>query len=221
MDWFEHVASAPAPTRPSGEEIASSISHGVGFVAALIGTPILLVAAFEHRKLGFFVGTIVFAFAMLSLYLGSTLYHAWPQTRTKAVLRVFDHCAIFLLIAATYTPFGLGPLTGPIGSAMLGVVWALALLGILLKTTLGPLRASKLAMTLYLGMGWFVILSIRPVILALPLSATLLLFAGGIAYTSGVLFFVNERLRYSHFVWHLFVLVGSTCHFLAVLACVT
>jgi len=219
MNSFDDLRIAPKRNQSFGEEIANSISHGLGFVAALIGTPILLVAAFDHRNSGFFAGTIVFAATLLALYLGSTLYHAWPNTRTKGLLRLFDHCAIFFLIAGTYTPFALGPLRGTIGSTMLGFVWALALFGVILKATLGTSRASKLAMALYLGIGWFALLFIRPVILAVPLSAILWLLAGGIAYTTGVLFFVNERLRYSHFVWHLFVLTGSSCHFLAVLAC--
>ena len=219
MNLLDDLRLAPKRNQSFGEEIANSISHGAGFVAALIGTPILLVAAFDHRNSGFFAGTIVFAVTLLALYLGSTLYHAWPNTRTKALLRLFDHCAIFFLIAGTYTPFALGPLRGMIGSTMLGFVWALALFGVFVKATLGTSRASKLAMALYLGTGWFALLFVRPVILAVPLSAILWLLAGGIAYTTGVLFFVNERLRYSHFVWHLFVLTGSSCHFLAVLAC--
>lgn len=219
MAFPDDLHLAPNRRQSVGEEIANSISHGAGFLAALIATPILMVAAFEHRNPGLFVGTIVFVVTLLALYLGSTLYHAWPNTRTKALLRLFDHCAIFLLIAGTYTPFALGPLRGMIGSTMLGFVWALALFGVILKATLGPSRASKLAMALYLGTGWFALVFMRPVILAVPLSAVLWLLAGGIAYTTGVLFFVNERLRYSHLVWHLFVLTGSSCHFLAVLAC--
>jgi hemolysin III len=219
MNSFHDLRLAPKRNQSFGEEIANSVSHGAGFVAALIGMPILLVAAFDHRNSGFFAGTIVFAVTLLALYLGSALYHAWPNTRTKDLLRLFDHCAIFFLIAGTYTPFALGPLRGTIGSTMLGFVWALALFGVILKATLGTSRGSKLAMALYLGTGWFALLFVRPVILAVPSSAIFWLLAGGIAYTTGVLFFVNERLRYSHFVWHLFVLTGSSCHFLAVLAC--
>jgi len=156
---------------------------------------------------------------MLLVYLGSTLYHAWPQTRVKSVLQVVDHSAIFLLIAGTYTPFALGPLRGAGGLTMLGIVWTLALFGVVMKTTRGTLRHRKLAMTLYLGTGWLGLIFIRPLALAIPWSAVLWLIAGGIAYTAGTLFFANERLRYAHFVWHLFVLAGTSCHFAAVFIC--
>jgi hemolysin III len=147
------------------------------------------------------------------------LYHAWPQTPAKSILQVLDHSAIFLLIAGTYTPFALGPLRGVWGWTMLGLIWALAALGVLVKATRGTARHKKFAMALYLGMGWLALIFIRPLALAVPLSVVLWLVAGGIAYTTGVLFYVNRRLRYSHFVWHLFVLVGTGCHFAAVLIC--
>jgi hemolysin III len=156
---------------------------------------------------------------MLGLYLGSTLYHAWPQTRAKCVLQVFDHCAIFLLIAGTYTPFTLGPLRGVWGWTMLGLIWALAIFGVIMKATRGASLNPKLGLSLYLGMGWLALIVIRPATSAIPPPALFWLIAGGIAYTTGVLFFVNKRLRYAHFVWHLFVLVGTSCHFLALLAC--
>ena len=206
-------------TQSAGEEVANGISHGIGLVGAIIGTPILLLAAFHHGNISFLIGTIIFAATMLLVYLASTLYHCWPRTHTKSLLQVIDHSAIFLLIAGTYTPFALGPLHGGGGLAMLGIVWALALFGVIMKATRGVLRHRKLAMTLYLGTGWIGLTLIRPLALAIPLSALLCLIAGGIAYTAGTLFFANERLRYSHFVWHLFVLAGSSCHFAAVFIC--
>jgi hemolysin III len=162
---------------------------------------------------------MIFTVTMLLVYLGSTLYHAWPQTRVKSILQVIDHSAIFLLIAGTYTPFALGPLRGAGGLTMLGIVWALTLFGVIMKATRGALRHRRLAMTLYLGTGWVGVIFIRPLALAIPLSALLWLIAGGIAYTAGTLFFANERLRYAHFVWHLFVLAGTSCHFAAVFIC--
>ena len=206
-------------TQSAGEEVANGISHGIGLVGAMIGTPILLLAAFRHGNIPFLVGTIIFATTMLLVYLASTLYHCWPQTNAKSLLQVIDHAAIFLLIAGTYTPFGLGPLRGGGGLAMLGIVWALALFGVIMKATRGVLRHRRLAMTLYLGTGWIVLTFIHPLALAIPLSALLWLVAGGIAYTAGTLFFANERMRYGHFVWHLFVLAGSGCHFVAVFIC--
>jgi hemolysin III len=130
-----------------------------------------------------------------------------------------DHSAIFLLIAGTYTPFALGPLRGAGGLNMLAIVWTLALFGVVMKATRGALRHRKLAMTLYLGTGWLGVIFIRPLALAVPWSAVLWLVVGGIAYTAGTLFFANERLRYAHFVWHLFVLAGTGCHFAAVFIC--
>jgi hemolysin III len=219
MIIVDEPLALPRWTQSSGEELANSISHGVGFVGAIIGAPILLLAALRHGSISFFVGTIVFVATMLLLYFGSMLYHAWPQTRIKSVLQILDHSAIFWLIAGTYTPFALGPLRGVWGWTMLGIVWALAAFGVLVKATRGAARHRKFAMTLYLGMGWLALIFIRPLALAVPLSALLLLIAGGIAYTTGVLFFVNNRLRYAHFVWHLFVLTGTGCHFAAVLVC--
>ena len=220
MNVVDELQTLPKWTQSAGEELANAISHGIGLVAALIGAPILLLAAFERGSAGFFIGTIVFAVTMLLLYLGSTVYHAWPQTRGKSFLQVFDHSAIFLLIAGTYTPFGLGPLRGAGGLTMLAAVWALAIFGVLMKVTRGTSRHRKLALSLYLGMGWLIPIANHPLALAIPFSAMIWLLAGGIAYTVGVIFFVNERVRYSHFVWHLFVLAGTSCHFLAVLSCV-
>ena len=208
-------------TQSTREEVANGISHGMGLVGAMIGTPILLQAAFHHGNIPFIVGTIIFATTMLLVYLTSTLYHGWPRTHTKSLLQLIDHSAIFLLIAGTYTPFALGPLRGSGGLVMLGIVWALALFGIMMKATRGVLRHRRLAMGLYLGTGWLGLTFLHPLALAIPLSALLCLIAGGIAYTAGTLFFANERLRYSHFIWHLFVLAGTSCHFAAVFICAT
>jgi hemolysin III len=219
MNIVDELRDLPRWTQSSGEEFANCISHGIGLVAGLIGAPILLLAALDRGNTGFFVGTIVFTMTMLGLYLGSVLYHGWPRTRGKYILQVFDHSAIFLLIAGTYTPFTLGPLRGVWGSTLLGLIWALAIFGVIMKATRGTSRHPKLAMSLYLGMGWLILIAIRPLAVAIPLSAIFWLVTGGIVYTTGVLFFVNERLRYGHFVWHLFVLAGTGCHFLALLAC--
>ena len=206
-------------TQSAGEEVANGISHGIGLVGAIVGTPILFLAAFHHGDVPFLIGTIIFTTTMLLVYLASSLYHSWPHTDTKSLLQVIDHAAIFLLIAGTCTPFALGPLRGGGGLAMLGIVWALALFGVIMKATRGVLRHRRLAMTLYLGTGWLAVIYVRPLALAVPLSAMLCLIVGGINYTAGTLFFANERLRYGHFVWHLFVLAGTSCHFAAVFIC--
>ena len=204
-----------------GEELANSISHGLGLLAALIGAPILMFAAWRGGDRFFFAGTIVFAAAMLLVYLGSTLYHAWPRGTVKSVFQVIDHSAIFLLIAGTYTPFTLGPLRGPWGWTILALVWSLAIFGVALKAVSGTQRRKGLSMTLYLGMGWLVVVAFRPLLLNVPLHGLVWLVAGGLAYTGGVFFFVSKRRRYTHFVWHLFVLVGTACHFLAIFSCTT
>ena len=219
MNVVDQSLTLTSRTQSAGEELANSISHAMGLVGAMIGAPILLLAAFRHASAFFLVGTIIFIATMLLVYFGSTLYHAWPRTRVKSILQVLDHSAIFLLIAGTYTPFALGPLRDAGGLAMLGIVWTLALFGVVMKTTRGTLRHRKLSMTLYLGTGWLGLIFIRPFALAIPWSAVLWLIVGGIAYTAGTLFFANERLRYAHFVWHLFVLAGTSCHFAAVFIC--
>src|SRR6266550_8651175 len=215
MNAIDKSLPLPVWTQAVGEGVANGISHGIGLVGAMIGTPILLLAALHHGNIPFLTGTIIFTTTMLLVYLVSTLYHCWPRTHTKSLLQLIDHSAIFLLIAGTYTPFALGPLRGSGGLAMLGIVWALALFGVMMKATRGVLRHRRLAMGLYLGTGWLGLTFIHPLALAIPLSALLFLIAGGIAYTAGTLFFTNERLRYGHFIWHLFVLAGTSCHFAA------
>src|SRR5438270_463997 len=215
MNVIDERLALPTWTQSTGEELANSISHGIGLVGAIVGTPVLLVAAFHHGSTSFLIGTIVFTITMLLLYLVPTLYHAWPQTRVKSILQVLDHSAIFLLIAGTYTPLALGPLRDAGGATILGTVWTLAILGVLMKATRGASRHRTLALFLYLGMGWLALIFIRP----LALSVLLWLLAGGIAYTTGILFYVRKGARYSHFVWHLFVLTGTGCHFAAVLTC--
>lgn len=199
-----------------GEELANSISHGVGLVAALIAAPVLIVTAARRGGTAAVVGASVFTGTMVLLYLSSTLYHALPRNKAKRVLRVLDHGAIFLLIAGTYTPFTLGVLRGAWGWTLLGLVWSLAVLGIVLKAVRG-IRYPVLSTCLYLGMGWLILIAVRPLWLRVPLPGLLWLAAGGLAYTAGVAFFAAERVRFSHFVWHLFVLAGTTCHFFAVL----
>lgn len=200
-----------------GEEIANSISHGVGLVAALVGTPILILSAARRGEATVIVSASIFAATVLILYLTSTLYHALARNRAKLTFRVLDRSAIFLLIAGTYTPFTLGTMPAPWGWVLFGVIWGLALVGIVLETT-GLARCQWVSTGLYLMMGWLVLVAARPFLNSVPLPGLLWLLAGGIAYTVGVAFFSSdERVRYGHFVWHLFVLAGTSCHFIAVL----
>ena len=200
-----------------GEEIANSVSHGVALLAALIAAPVLVVTALGRGDAGGVIGAGVFAFTMILLYLTSTLYHALARNRAKSVFQILDHSAIFLLIAGTYTPFMLGVLRGMWGWTLLGLVWGLALVGIVLKANYGT-RYPMLSTYMYLAMGWLALTAIYPLWLRIPAWGLFWLFAGGIAYTVGVAFFASdERVRYHHFVWHLFVVAGTACHFIAVL----
>jgi hemolysin III len=203
-------------TQSPGEEIANSISHGVAFLAAVAAAPVLVLSAARHDGAARIAGASVFAAAMVLLYLTSTLYHALPRNRAKRVFQVLDHAAIFLMIAGTYTPFTLGVLRGTWGWTLLGLVWGLALAGVVL-TAAGGVRYPKLTTGLYLAMGWLILIAVKPLWLRMPSSGLIWLGAGGIAYTVGVVFYAANRVRYSHFVWHLFVITGTTCHFFAVL----
>ena len=198
------------------EEIANSISHGLGLVLAIVAVPILVLAAVRAGSVQFVVGASVFGGTMILLYLASTLYHSISHEVTKNMCRVFDHTAIFLLIAGTYTPFGLGVLRGPWGWSLLAVIWTLAIVGITLKIRKRT-RHSRITIVLYVIMGWLAIVAVKPMVMLIPVPGLLLIFAGGIAYTGGLAFFAIERIRYNHFIWHLFVIAGTTCHFFAVL----
>jgi hemolysin III len=199
-----------------GEEIANSISHGVGFLGAVAVTPVIILAALPAGA-GAVVGASIFGATMITLYLVSCLYHAFPHNRAKRLFRIFDHGAIFLLIAGTYTPFTLGVLKGPWGWSLFGVVWGLASCGIVLKSIGGPTNG-KLSTGLYLMMGWLAVVAAKPLYNNMSAEGLFWLLAGGAMYSGGVFFFVaDHRIRYSHFIWHLFVLAGTACHVVAVL----
>ncbi|HET9405465.1 MAG TPA: hemolysin III family protein [Burkholderiales bacterium] len=199
-----------------GEEIANSLSHGLGFLATLAAFPVLVVAAQQRGDTAAIVGASVFATTMVLLYLASTLFHALPRCRAKRVFQILDHSAIYLLIAGTYTPFTLGVLRGNWGWTLLGIVWGLAVVGTVLKA-LGGVRYTTLSTWMYLAMGWLVLIAAETVWTLVPGWGLFWLLAGGIAYTAGAVFFMAERIRYFHFVWHLFVVAGTACHFIAVL----
>jgi hemolysin III len=213
---MNNPVSATGHTPSLGEEIANSVSHGVGFLAALAATPFLVLTAARRGGLVAIVGASVFAGTTIALYLASTLYHALPRNRAKRVFRVIDHSAIFLLIAGTYTPFTLGVLRGAWGWTLFGIGWGLAVLGVTLKAV-GGIRYARLSTALYAGMGWLALIAIRPLWVHVPVVGWLWLIAGGLAYTAGIAFYAAERVRYGHFVWHLFVVTGTVCHFFAVL----
>ncbi len=205
----------PARLQTHGEEIANSVSHGIGFLAALAVTPLLVVAAIPHGA-GSIVGVSIFAATMAALYLASTLYHAVPSARAKRVFRVLDHGAIFLLIAGTYTPFTLGILRGGWGWALFGAIWGLALAGAIFKAVVA-FRYPIISTAIYVAMGWLMLIAVQPLWQRMPYQGLLWLLAGGLAYTGGVAFYAAKRVRYSHFAWHLCVLAGTSCHFFAVI----
>lgn len=198
------------------EEVANGISHGLALILALLALPFLILSASRAGSTRFTIGAAVFGVTMIVLYLASTLYHSLTHERAKHFFRQVDHCAIFLLIAGSYTPFTLGVLRGPWGWTLLAIVWALAVAGILIKVLTGT-RHWWLLMSLYLGMGWLAIVAIKPILALVPPPGIGLILAGGIAYSGGLAFFAANRIRYNHFIWHLFVIAGTTCHYLAVL----
>jgi hemolysin III len=199
-----------------GEEIANSVSHGVGLLAALVAAPFLIVAASQLSAANL-VGAIVFAVTMVLLYAASTLYHALPQGRAKRVFMKLDHGAIYLFIAGSYTPFALGALSGPWGWTLFGLVWSMAIMGVALKS-FNRLTHPWLSTGLYLAMGWLVLIAAVPLVQNVPTMGIALLVAGGLAYTLGVIFFaLDNKVRYAHAVWHAFVIAGTGFHFFAVL----
>jgi len=202
-------------TQSPGEELANSVSHAVGFVGTLVAGPVLIASAIRHGGLGTIVGASIFVATALLLYLCSTLYHAVRGNRAKRVFQVLDHSAIFLLIAGTYTPFTLGVLHGAWGWALLWTVWILAAVGVTLTAT-GRLHSRLASTALYVAMGWLMLAAVKPLWQRMPAMGFLWLGLGGVAYTIGVPFFAAHR-RYSHFIWHLFVIAGTACHFVAVM----
>jgi hemolysin III len=192
-----------------GETIANSVTHGLGFAASVVAFPFLISSSLRTGDALQVAGAVIFGVSLVILYAASTIYHSFPQSPSRRLLRVIDHSAIYILIAGSYTPFMLGPLRGRMGYSLLAVVWLMAIAGILMKTIRGFGRPAFTAIP-YIAMGWLCA--------AVGPSGFWWLLAGGLFYTGGVVFYATDkRLRYGHAVWHLFVLAGSTCHYFAVL----
>jgi hemolysin III len=214
--------TAPHPLlheRPQtvGEEIANAISHGIGFLLAVASLPILAVVTVQRGGVADVVGASVFSTTMIVLYLVSALYHALPPGAAKRWFMRIDHAAIYVFIAGSYTPFVLGVLRGGWGWALFGIVWALAALGVAAKL-LNRLRHPWASTALYVAMGWVAVIAVVPLVQRVPAAGLAWLVGGGLAYTAGALvFLLDNRVRYAHFAWHLFVMAGSGCHFFAVL----
>ena len=197
------------------EEVANALTHGLAAAAALAGSSVLITLAALFGDGWQLAGAIVYGVTLLLLYLASTLYHAIPHTTAKARLKVFDPCAIFLLIAGTYTPCALVGLRGPWGWSLLGIVWGLAIIGCVFKLFFTG-RFKGLSTMVYIGMGWIALVAIEPSLRLLSTWTLSWVLAGGIAYTLGTLFYMSRRLTYAHAIWHGFVILGSVCHFVAV-----
>ena len=208
---------APGAGAAASEELANALTHGVGAIAALAGGAILVALAAAGGDGWQLAAAIVFGLSLLLLYLASTLYHAARDPLAKARLKVLDHCAIYLLIAGTYTPFTLVGLRAGPGWWLFATIWTLAACGIVFKLFFTG-RFRVLSTLVYVAMGWLVLFAIRPVLAALDDWTFGWLLAGGIAYTAGTVFYHRPSLRYSHAIWHGFVIAGSACHYVAVLA---
>ncbi len=205
----------PRRTQSSGEEIANSVSHGIALLIALIAVPWLIFFTVRTNTTLAVVGASVFGVTVVLAYLSSMIYHALPVGETKTFFRTLDHVSIYLLIAGTYTPFTLGVLQGTWGWSLLAVIWSLAVVGIILKTRKG-VRYSRLSTFFYILMGWLVVVAIVPLWMNMSAAGLAWLVAGGLAYTGGTVFYAARKLPYAHLIWHLFVMTGTACHFVAV-----
>ena len=203
-------------SRLSIEELANSVTHGAGAALSLVGLIVLIVLASIYGGPAHIVSCSVFGFSLVLLYTASTMYHSFQGLHVKRIFKTIDHSCIYLLIAGTYTPFTLVTLKGAWGWVLFGIVWGMALFGIIFKIFY-VYRFKILSTLVYLAMGWLVIIPGKTLISSIPTGGLVLLLAGGLAYTGGVLFYVSKKIPYHHAIWHLFVLAGSTLHYFAVM----
>ncbi|MDX1413277.1 MAG: hemolysin III family protein [Candidatus Promineifilaceae bacterium] len=215
MGLFKDKPSWQNPFYTFGEELANSVTHGIGAVLAVAGMVALVALGFIYGDRWRVIGFTVYGLSLIILYSASTLYHGVQQPQAKKIFRRLDHTAIYVLIAGTYTPFLLITMRGTMGWTLLAVVWTMAAAGILWKIFfLG--RLEVLATLMYLFMGWMGVLAFRQLLENIPPTGLTMLLAGGVIYTVGVIFYAWEKLPYNHAIWHLFVLGGSACHFFAI-----
>nr|WP_132548872.1 hemolysin III family protein [Pectinatus cerevisiiphilus] len=197
------------------EEKINAITHGIGTFFAVIALVVLIIEAYINGGPWQMAAAIIYGVSLILLYLASTLYHSFSRKRVKEILKFFDHAAIYILIAGNYTPFTLIPLHGTLGWAIFGVIWGLALVGIVFKIYF--VKRFKYFSTLcYLLMGWLAVVMVKPLLAVLPAAAIYWLLAGGISYTIGTIFYLDKKIPYNHAVWHLFVIGGSVSHFITV-----
>ena len=198
-----------------GEEIANSISHGAGVVLAAGGLGILITLSAIYGTTISMISSIIYGTTLFLMYLSSTLYHSFTNQTLKSLFKTIDHCSISLLIAGTYTPFTLITLNGKVGYTLFGVIWAFAIFAVVINI-IDVKKYNKLSLVCYLAMGWSIIFTINPLIQNLDKNGLILLVLGGLSYTIGVFFYTYKRKKYMHSIWHLFVLMGSILHFLAI-----
>ena len=215
MKEHSRAAGGGAATRLPVEELANCLTHGLGLVLSLAGLVLLVALAWAKGDARHVASVSVYGASLVTLYAASTLYHGARGERAKRLLQVLDHCCIYLLIAGTYTPFSLLMLRGGWGWTLFGLAWGIALGGILFRVVFGT-RYRGAAVASYVALGWLCVVAVKPILALVPAGALAWLAAGGVAYTSGVFFFASKRLRHGHAIWHLFVLAGSVCHYLAV-----
>ncbi len=209
------VIEEPAPAYTGGEEVANALTHGAGFGLSIAALTVMVVESSLHGDATRIVSVSIFGASMVLMYLFSTLYHAFQRPSVKRLFRVFDHLCIYLLIAGTYTPFTLVGIQGGWGWSLFGVIWGLALAGVIFKIFfIGKLRV--LSVIAYVAMGWLCIIAMPRIIDVLSSPALFWVVAGGVLYTLGIFFYAWQKLPYHHAIWHLFVLAGTTCHFLSI-----
>ncbi len=199
-----------------GEELANSLTHGIGAALSVTGLVVLVVLAALHGDPWRVVSSAIYGGTLVILYLASTLYHGVQHPRIKGVLQIIDHTTIYLLIAGTYTPFLLVSLRGAWGWTLLGVIWGLAMLGVVFQS-LFVRRQGRLSILTYILMGWLCVIALREMLVSIPSGGLIWLAVGGVLYTTGVIFYVWHKLPFNHAIWHLFVLAGSVSHFFAIL----
>jgi len=197
------------------EEVMNAVTHGIGTLLAVAGLVLLTVFAYLYGEIWHIISFSIYGTTLVLLYLASTLYHSFTNERLKYIFKILDHSAIYLLIAGTYTPFTLVPLHGVLGWTVFGLVWGLAVLGIVLKVFFVG-RFKVISTLCYILMGWFIIIAIKPLLATVATPGIIWLIVGGLFYTLGSVFYLWHKLPYNHAIWHLFVLAGSISHFIAV-----
>ena len=212
---MEATRAAALARYSTGEETWNTVTHGIGLFLSLGGLAVLVTLASSNGSALHIVSCTVYGASLVVLYAASTLYHGARNPRRKSALRVMDHCAIYVLIAGTYTPFTLVVIQGGWGWTLFGLVWGMAVLGLLGKVLLAD-RFRAASLVTYLVMGWLAVIAIKPALATIPTGGLLWLLVGGLSYTGGTVFYSSKTLPYNHAVWHVFVLAGSLCHYLAV-----